>query len=689
MTGSSIYIVPMHPRCGGGLVSLGMMQMLKTVFPKVAFFVPLLDHSENPWNEIDLIRERFSLDYPRDESYGLPLGTFESMLSNGEKNEALTKILEAYNRLKASHDVVLVKGFEPTASLSGVGGALQNELILNLEASPVFVYDARMNTVSDIVNEHLMETQRLSAVGITVLAGIVNRADPKESKAYDTHNGLYPIPYLEELDRISMEDLFLPLGCAQLFGSGEDVSRTVASKLIADMRSEHYLSHLKEKVLVIVPSDRSDILMASVLALYSKSYPHPAGILLTGGGAIDDNLRDLLNGLAHLSLPVLSTGLETYEAVEKIAAIRPKIHPGSERKIALALGWFNAYVPSDELLGKLEHPRRTIQTPAMFQYSVFHKAASMQRRVVLCESGDDRILRAAEIVLRRRIARITLLGNPTTIGQRAGILGLDLSQAQIADPASSELRNSFAEELYRLRAHKGLSAQIAHELIADPNYFGTMLVHMGHADAMVSGASHTTAETIRPALQIIKTRPGTAIVSSVFFMCMESEVLVYGDCAVVQNPDAEELAMIALSSAQTARSFGIDPKVAMLSYSTGLSGSGEEVEKVKTATERIRSIDPALAVEGPIQYDAAVDPDVASKKLPGSSVAGHANVFIFPDLNTGNNTYKAVQRSSGAIAVGPILQGLNKTVNDLSRGCTVDDIIMTVAMSAIQSGENR
>jgi phosphate acetyltransferase len=294
-------------------------------------------------------------------------------------------------------------------------------------------------------------------------------------------------------------------------------------------------------------------------------------------------------------------------------------------------------------------------------------------------------LRAAEILLLRNVVDITLLGNPAEIQTKIKELDLHLENVSIIDSIESELRSQFAHAYYQLREHKGISEQMAFDAMADVSYFGTMMVYHGLADAMVSGSVHTTQHTIRPAFEVIKTKPGVKLVSSVFFMCLEDRVLVFGDCAVNPNPNAEQLADIAINAAATANKFGVEPRIAMLSYSTGASGKGEAVDKVREATHIARELRPDLKIEGPIQYDAAVDASVARTKLPNSDVAGHASVFVFPDLNTGNNTYKAVQRSANAVAVGPVLQGLNKPVNDLSRGCSVSDIVNTVAISAIQA----
>ncbi len=325
----------------------------------------------------------------------------------------------------------------------------------------------------------------------------------------------------------------------------------------------------------------------------------------------------------------------------------------------------------------------------MFEYELLQRARANKQHIVLPEGEEERILAAAETLLHREVVDITLLGNEELIRNKTAQLGLRMDAANIIEPLQSGRFDEYVQTYYDLRKHKGITKENAYDIMSDANYFATMMIYKGHADAMVSGAVHSTAATIRPALQIIKTKPGFSIVSSVFLMCLEDRVLVYGDCAVNPDPDASQLAEIALSSAQTAKTFGIDPVVAMLSYSTGESGKGADVDKVREATriakEKARESFPGLKIEGPIQYDAAVDASVAKTKLPESDVAGKATTFIFPDLNTGNNTYKAVQRSAGAVAIGPVLQGLKHPVNDLSRGCTISDIVNTVAITAIQA----
>ncbi|MEA3314915.1 MAG: phosphate acetyltransferase, partial [Campylobacterota bacterium] len=324
----------------------------------------------------------------------------------------------------------------------------------------------------------------------------------------------------------------------------------------------------------------------------------------------------------------------------------------------------------------------------MFQYNIFKKARENKKTIVLPESFDSRILKATQISIVSQIANIILLGDKKKLLNKASSIGVDISKATIIDPKNSKYTQKFAQQFYDIRKNKGLLEEEALDIITnDFTYFATMMVHNNIANGMVSGAVNTTANTIRPAFQIIKTKPESDVVSSIFFMCFDTKVLVYGDCAVNPEPSASELATIAIDSSITAQKFNIEPKIAMLSYSTGDSGIGKDVDKIKKATSIIKDKQPSLDIEGPIQYDAAIDKTIAKQKLPNSKVAGDANLFIFPDLNTGNNTYKAVRDASGAIAIGPILQGLNKPINDLSRGCIVEDIVNTIAITAIQAND--
>ena len=391
-----------------------------------------------------------------------------------------------------------------------------------------------------------------------------------------------------------------------------------------------------------------------------------------------------IDGLSN-PIPIISVEPNTFESAEHLHGIRSYLSADNRFKVSTALRLFEDSVDVCELDEKLVKIKTIGMTPKMFEYNLIKKAQQSRKHIVLPEGDDERVLMAVEDLIERDVADLTLLGDPEVILPKAQSLGIDMSKIKIIKPCEDERREKYAEKLVELRKHKGLSFDAALDLMCDVSYFGTMMIHCGDADGMVSGAAHTTQHTIRPALQIIKTVPDASIVSSVFFMCLEDRVVIYGDCAVNPNPNAEQLAEIAIQSAKTSIAFGIEPRVAMLSYSSGSSGKGEEVEKVRKATEIVKEKWPDLLIEGPIQYDAAVDKGVGLKKMPDSKVAGQATVLIFPDLNTGNNTYKAVQRETKALAVGPLLQGLNKPVNDLSRGCLVADIVNTVAMTAVQS----
>ena len=467
-------------------------------------------------------------------------------------------------------------------------------------------------------------------------------------------------------------------------GDKELLDREALQVMVGGMTVEHILERLTEGTVVITPADRSDVLLALVNANSAQGFPRLSGIILNGGLKPHPMIEALVAGLKS-KLPIIMCEQGTYETARAAAHTRGRVSAGSARKIEASLALMEQHVTPAEVMEVLDVRRPQVVTPQMFEYDLIAKARSDVKHIVLPEGEDDRILRAAARLLRRGVVKLTLLGDVDAVHNRAVELGLDLDAVSLVDPRSSELTDTFAEAYAELRKHKGMNVERAQEVMRDVSYFGTMMVHLGHADGMVSGAAHTTAHTIRPAFEIIKTQPGVSTVSSVFFMCLADKVLAYGDCAIVPDPTAEQLADIAISSSQTAAQFGIDPRVALLSYSTGSSGSGADVDKVRVATDLVREREPDILVEGPIQYDAAVEPTVAKSKMPDSQVAGRATVLIFPDLNTGNNTYKAVQRSAGAVAIGPVLQGLNAPINDLSRGALVSDIVNTVAITAIQA----
>jgi phosphate acetyltransferase len=474
------------------------------------------------------------------------------------------------------------------------------------------------------------------------------------------------------------------VGGRLVVGDEELLGREALDVVVGAMSFEHLIDRLSDGAVVITPGDRTDVLLGLMMTHAASGFPSLAGIILNGGFYPQGSLGRLIEGLGQ-RVPIIRTDLGTFRSASAAARTRGRLSAESQRKVDTALALFEQHVDAEALFARLELPPPDVVTPLMFEYDLLDRARADRKHIVLPEGADDRILRAASTLLQRGVAELTILGDEASIRTRATELGLALDEAHIVDPRSGELLERFAQEYTKIRAHKGMTVERAREIVSSVSYFGTMMVHHGLADGMVSGAMHTTAHTIKPSFEIIRTVPGVSIVSSVFLMCLADRVLVYGDCAVNPEPTAEQLADIAISSAATAAQFGIEPRVAMLSYSTGASGSGADVDKVRTATELVRQRRPDLSVEGPIQYDAAVDASVARTKLPDSQVAGRATVFVFPDLNTGNNTYKAVQRSAGAVAVGPVLQGLRKPVNDLSRGALVQDIVNTVAITAIQA----
>jgi phosphate acetyltransferase len=526
-----------------------------------------------------------------------------------------------------------------------------------------------------------------------VLAVLVSRVDPARreevlralQQAATGNKPVYVIPEDPILARPTVREIAGALGADMLGGDAAWLDGDVENIKVAAMELPHFLEHLQEGSLVITPGDRSDIILGTFAADRSNRYPRVAGLVLTGGLKPAPQVQRLIEGLKVSPLPVLSVPTDTFTTAMNVSNLRPTLLAENKRKVAAALGIIESSVDVPALLASAAVASSGRVTPLMFQYELIRRARQQRRHIVLPEGTEERILRAAEIVLLRDVCDITLLGDPDEVRQKASSLGLSLDKAKIIDPRTSELLPAFAKVYHELRKHKGISPDMARDTLMDVSYFGTMMVHQGVADGMVSGSVHTTAHTIRPALEFVKTRPGISVVSSVFFMCLADRVLVYGDCAIVPEPTSQQLADIAISSAATAAAFGVEPQVAMLSYSTGESGSGPDVDRVREATRLVREREPSLKVEGPIQYDAAIDSTVAKVKMPGSEVAGHATVFIFPDLSSGNNAYKAVQRAANAVAIGPVLQGLKKPVNDLSRGALVADIVNTIAITAIQA----
>ncbi|WP_221793145.1 phosphate acetyltransferase [Oceanobacter mangrovi] len=691
MESQSLYIASLEKYAGSLIVTLGMMELLKRRYSRVAFFRPIVDQNGKRDADLDCVLRHFQLQLDCDDCWAYRREDAETLIAEGRSHELVEGVIRKFRALQQNAEFVLIEGLSRASFSSALEQDLNLQLARHLGSPLVSIINGRDRSAAQVAEAVRMESEVIRQHGCTHFASFANRLSPEVSEQLQAGLAnmtppLYLLPELAELDTPTIAEVEAALNCNSVFNNDQSRGRTVQRTLVADMTLDRFLPTVQDGDLVITSVDRSDLILACFAAIHARNLPTIAGLLLTGGELQQGAVAGLLEGLEALfPLPVLTTWSDTFTTAAQVKQVAAQITPERTRKLAQALGLFARHVDAEQLESRFDRVRSQVMTPIMFEYQLFERAHRDRKRIVLPETADERILRAAEILLNRQVVELILLGNPDDIGHQCSLLQLDLSGAQIIDPKTSPLKAQFSEQFYQLRKERGLTLEAATDAMEHISYFGTMLVYNNLADGMVSGASHTTADTIRPALQIVKTLPGISVVSSVFLMCLENQVLVYGDCAVNQNPDAAQLAQIAVSSAQTARQFGIEPRVAMLSYSTGSSGSGAEVEKVREATRIAREMAPELVIEGPIQYDAAVEPSVARQKLPNSPVAGQATVLVFPDLNTGNNTYKAVQRSANAIAIGPVLQGLKRPINDLSRGCLVEDIVNTVAITAIQA----
>jgi len=688
-----IYITGSEAQSGKSVVVLGLVEWLWNQGRTVGFFRPVIGSENKPDRLIHLVLARYGSRFPYVAMYGC---THEQALDlvGGDSQDALFKlILDKYKALEQQCDVIVCVGTDSAGVPLPFELGFNAEISYNLGCAMIPIVTGRDKTTHQIVDAIRVVIESLEQRRCDVLAVIANRVPSAHvaelvaelRSAIPTHVLCYVIPEHGILAKPTVSEIAQALQAECLRGEAESLNRMVTQFKVAAMELPQFLDRIEEGNLIITPGDRSDIIVGSLAAEASTSYPHIAGLLLTGGFKPTSQVQRLIEGLGASSVPILSVETDTYTTATNVSSVKGTLVPEDTRKMAAALGIVEASVSFAELQGRLAVTRSRRVTPLMFEYELIQRARADRKHIVLPEGTEERILRAAEILLLRDVVNLTLLGNPEEVRQKISSLGIEAEGINIIDPLSSRVRELYAHTYHEMRTHKGVSQEVAFDVVADSSYFATLMVYHGHADGMVSGAVHTTSHTIRPAFEVIRTSPGFSIVSSVFFMCLPDRVLVFGDCAVNPDPSAEQLADIAVSSVETAKMFGIEPYVAMLSYSTGESGKGEEVDKVRKATSIVKELRPDIKIEGPIQYDAAIDVGVARTKLPGSEVAGHATVFVFPDLNTGNTTYKAVQRSANAVAIGPVLQGLNKPVNDLSRGCTVTDIVNTVAITAIQA----
>lgn len=692
----AIYIAASEANSGKSMLSLGVMQLLLRKKPKVGYFRPIIDNPINGKkdNHINTILNYFKIKCAYDDCYAFTRSELINKLNDDKEDEVISTIIEKYKILEQENDFVIVEGTD----FSDHGAVIEmdlNVLIAKNLGIPVIIVSGGLNkTLDDFIQGLRLTYDSFVNKEVKVISVVANKIEASNIDAIIEEVGknlpkdvsINAIPIHKKLNNPTIKELSNSIEAKILFGK-EFLNNISGDIKVGAMQLANFLQHLTEGSVVVTPADRSDILLATLQANISTNYPSISGIVLTGGIALNPSIIKLIEGLEK-TVPILWVKEGTFAVTTKLGSVRAHIYAENVDKIKMSINIFEKHVDVTALNEKLTTYKGTdILTPRMFQYNLLKKAKQVKKHIVLPEGNDDRILIAASQLQKTNVVKLTILGKKVLIQAAVKRLNIsfDFDKIDIINPIESVYFADFSSTLHALRKHKGLSPAMAEDLMADVSYFGTMMVHKGLADGMVSGAAHTTQHTIKPALQFIKTKPGYSVVSSIFFMCLEDRVSIFGDCAINPNPTAVQLAEIAISSADSSIAFGIDPKIAMLSYSSGASGKGEDVDTVREATAIIKQKRPDLKVEGPIQYDAAVDPSIGKKKMPDSKVAGQANVLIFPDLNTGNNTYKAVQRETGALAIGPMLQGLNKPVNDLSRGCTVDDIFNTIILTAIQA----
>ncbi len=691
----AIYIATTESNSGKSLISIGLMHMLLGKAAKVGYFRPIInDYPEGEKdNHINTILTYFDIKMDYSETYACTRSEVIQKHNQDRSDEVVDKIIEKYKAIESNFDFILVEGTD----FSGEGSIIEWDINVltakNLGIPTVIINTGVGKTLEELVDNLYLAYDSFIEKGVEVLMVIANKVQPQNIdlvkqglfKSLKSNVLIGVIPLNPILGNPTMKEIVNELEGEILFGA-QYLNNQVSNFSVGAMQLRNYLTHFKENGLIITPGDRSDIVLGALQANLSSNYPTASGMVLTGGLIPEEPVIKLIEGLSDV-VPIVCVKGGTFAVANKIGAIRSKIYAENKQKIETSINDFTQFVPVGDLAERLITFQANGITPRMFQYNLLKRAQKNRKHIVLPEGLDDRVLKAANELANTNAVKLTLLGNPEQIKERAKQLDLklDYSIISLVDPVNSPQFDEYANTLYQLRKNKNVDLSMARDLMADISYYGTMMVYKGDADGMVSGAIHTTQHTIRPALQFIKTRPDVSIVSSVFFMCLEDRVSVYGDCAINPNPTAEQLSEIAITSAETSLAFDIEPKIAMLSYSSGASGTGEDVDKVREATALVKNKAPHLKIEGPIQYDAAVDKKVGKSKIPDSEVAGEASVFIFPDLNTGNNTYKAVQRETGALAIGPILQGLNKPVNDLSRGSTINDIFNTVIITAIQA----
>jgi phosphate acetyltransferase len=719
----TLYLVPSGPSVGLTSIALGLVRALDNRGVRVAFYKPIgqsVSHDEGPERSTYFVRRTSSLK----PSAPIPIEEAERLVSTRRTDDLLDRVMRGFHESAGDADVVVVEGLIDTQESVGET-ELNRELVRTLSAEVILVGALGSSSLEDLEARLELTASRYDGSAGRIIGCIVNRvpnADRARPSAAPTasivtasaastasvappamptigardaapklgdplgRSGfrvLGVIPENTELMACRTIDIARHLG-ADLIHEGEITLRRVRRITLLARTIPNLVGALSAGSILITPGDRADVVVLVALAAANKI--PISGLILTGELEIPPRVLELCRPAFETGLPVLAVRGNSWETATALAKMSSEIPIDDLDRAQRGMDFIAEHIDADWIARHSQVPLEARLSPAAFCYRLTELARSFNKRIVLPEGNEPRTVRAAAICAERGIARPVLLGNPEEVRRVAAAQEIDLpANVEILDPTA--LRANYVAPLVEMRKHKGLTVRDAAEFLEDNVWLGTMMLALGEVDGLVSGAVHSTANTIRPALQIVKTKADAKVVSSVFFMCLPEQVVVYGDCAVIPDPDADTLADIAVQSADSAARFGITPRVAMISYSTGESGSGTDVDKVREATRIAHERRPDLSLDGPLQYDAAAIPDVAATKAPKSPVAGKATVFIFPDLNTGNTTYKAVQRSAHVISIGPMLQGLRRPVNDLSRGALVEDIVYTIAITAIQSGQ--
>lgn len=690
----TFFIAPTGFGVGLTSISLGLVGALERSGLKVGFFKPIAQPHQGdlgPERSSELIARTHGLHSPKP----LALTHVEHMLGDGQLDELLEEIISLYHQAAAGKDVVIVEGMVPTRQAS-YAARVNFHLAKSLDAEVILVSAPEQESLGELSDRVEIQAQLFGGPkDPKVLGLILNKVRSEDGlEAYanrlkelspllksDDFRLLGCIPWQDELNAPRTRDIADLLG-ARVLNAGDYEQRRMLKIVLCARAVANTVQLLKPGTLVVTPGDRDDIILAASLAAMNGM--PLAGLLLCSDFAPDPRIMELCRGALHSGLPVMTVSTGSYDTATSLNLLNKEIPVDDKERAEKVADFVASHIDHEWLFTRCGTPRELRMSPPAFRYQLVQRAKAANRRIVLPEGSEPRTVKAAAICQARGIARCVLLAKPDEVYAVARAQGIELPEGlEILDP--DLIRERYVGPMVELRKGKGLNAPMAAAQLEDTVVLGTMMLALDEVDGLVSGAIHTTANTIRPALQLIKTAPGYKLVSSIFFMLLPDQVVVYGDCAVNPDPTAAELAEIALQSAASASAFGIPPRVAMLSYSTGDSGTGEEVEKVREATRLARQQAPELLLDGPLQYDAAAIESVGRQKAPGSPVAGRATVFVFPDLNTGNTTYKAVQRSADCVSVGPMLQGLRKPVNDLSRGALVDDIVYTIALTAIQA----